>query len=179
MWYNVFLGIWAQRNLRSACASAQSDQPSLSAWSNTVSLATHRAPAKTQIRLRGCIRAVWSESSLGAFPQAHYLVLLVTDTKKKKHRYFLKSKKSVDKSQNNTVCSYAKSLDTVRRTANGNCDELNGTLSHNRNARTPSARAGDTPTARVESRPQPVWLHARSLRIVSVSRTRFVCTMKG
>ena len=55
----------AKRRLRSACASAQSDQSLrfLSEDALDPCLPTER-PAKTLIRLRGC--AGWSESSLGA-----------------------------------------------------------------------------------------------------------------
>ena len=55
----ISMGI-AQRRLRSAWASAQSDQSSLPTWRNIGSSATHWATAKTLIRL------CWSESLLGA-----------------------------------------------------------------------------------------------------------------
>ena len=53
----------AQRRLRSAWASAQSEQSSLSAWRKLRSLPINRT-AKTLIRLGEC--PGWSESSLGA-----------------------------------------------------------------------------------------------------------------
>ena len=56
--------MFAQRRLRSAWASAMSDQSSLSAWRNIESSATHWVHAKILIRLGGC--PGWSESSLGA-----------------------------------------------------------------------------------------------------------------
>ena len=54
----------AQRRLRSAWASTQSDQSLLSVRRKLESLAIHWAPAKTLIRLGGC--PGWSESLLGA-----------------------------------------------------------------------------------------------------------------
>ena len=65
-WQNQQNGICAQRRLRSAWASAQTDQSSLSAWRDLGSLASHWAHSrrKTLIRLGGCLG--WSESSLGA-----------------------------------------------------------------------------------------------------------------
>ena len=45
-WQNQQNGMCAQRTLRSAWASTQSDQSSLSAWRNLWSLATHSADSK-------------------------------------------------------------------------------------------------------------------------------------
>ena len=50
-----------QRRLKSACAFAQSDQSSLTAWRNFASLAIQMLPVKILIRL--CERTGWSESS--------------------------------------------------------------------------------------------------------------------
>ena len=63
-WQNQQNDSSAQRRLKSAWASAQSDQSSLSAWSKLHSLATHCAHNETLIRLGECLG--WSESSLGA-----------------------------------------------------------------------------------------------------------------
>ena len=46
--------VYAQRRLRSGWASAQSDQPSLSAWRNTGSLATHWVHSKDSDQLDSC-----------------------------------------------------------------------------------------------------------------------------
>ena len=54
----------APSQLRSAWASAQSDQSLLSAWRSTGSLATHWEHSAALIRLGGC--PGWPESSLGA-----------------------------------------------------------------------------------------------------------------
>ena len=54
----------AQQRLRSAWASGQSDQSSLTAWRKPGSLATHWVQAKTLIKLGWC--PGWSESLLGA-----------------------------------------------------------------------------------------------------------------
>ena len=64
-WENVPSDMCAQRRLKSACASAQSDQSLRWPLEETLypSLSKTR-PAKILIRVREC--AVWSESSLGA-----------------------------------------------------------------------------------------------------------------
>ena len=64
-WQNKQNGMCAQRRLRSAWASAQSDQSLRCALNGYVSvLAFFKRTAKTLIRLGGC--PGWSESSLGA-----------------------------------------------------------------------------------------------------------------
>ena len=61
---NMPSDIRARRRLRSACASAQSHQSTLSIRRNLASMAIRNAPVKILIRLRES--AGWSESSLGA-----------------------------------------------------------------------------------------------------------------
>ena len=63
-WQNQQNGMCAQRRLRSAWASAQSDQSSLSAWRKLGSLATLWAYSEDSDQPGRC--PGWSESSLGA-----------------------------------------------------------------------------------------------------------------
>ena len=63
-WQNQQSGMCTQRRPRSAWASAQSDQSSLSTRRKLESLAPIEHTAKTLIRLGGCLG--WSESLLGA-----------------------------------------------------------------------------------------------------------------
>ena len=73
-WENQQNELCAQRRLRSAWASAQSDQSSLSAWRKVGSLAIHWTQVKILIRLGGCGCPGWSESSLGA----HAILLVLS-----------------------------------------------------------------------------------------------------
>ena len=70
-WQNQQNYLSTQRRLRSAWASTQSDQSSLSAWRHLGSLATHRAHSVFKALIRGC--QGWPESLLG--PQVILLVL--------------------------------------------------------------------------------------------------------
>ena len=65
MWENVPFHMCAQRRLKSACASAQSDQPSLSAWRTLHPLLSKMHPVKIMIRGINA-PADRSETSLGA-----------------------------------------------------------------------------------------------------------------
>ena len=71
-WQDQQNGMCSKRRLRSAWASAQSDQSSLSAWRKPGSLATHWVQAKTLMRLGGCPGR--PESSLGA----HAILLVLS-----------------------------------------------------------------------------------------------------
>ena len=91
-WQNQQSGKCAQRWLRSAWASAQSDQSSLSAWRKLGSLATHWAHSEDAdqtgrmlIRLGGC--PGWSESSL----DTHAILLVLSrggSCSKPNHSFF-------------------------------------------------------------------------------------------
>ena len=58
-WQNQQNDLCAQRRLRSALASAQSDQSSLSVWRNLASLATHWAHSEDSDRTRRMPRLIW------------------------------------------------------------------------------------------------------------------------
>ena len=70
---NVPSGLCAKRRLKSACASGQSNQSSLSAWRTLHSWLSKKRPVTILIRLREC--AGWSESSLGAPVRLYLLVV--------------------------------------------------------------------------------------------------------
>ena len=72
LWQNQQNGMCAQRRLRSAWASVQSDQSSLFAWRKLGSLATHWAHGEDSDQTGRIIRPVWSESLLGARPHCWF-----------------------------------------------------------------------------------------------------------
>ena len=59
MWENVRSDMCAQRRLKSACAFAQSDQSSLSAWRNFASLAIQNASSEDSDQTARMRRLIW------------------------------------------------------------------------------------------------------------------------
>ena len=64
----------AQRRLRSACASAQSDQSSLSAWRNFASLAIQNPPSEDSDQTAQMRRLIWI-FSVRTCPKVRFLTL--------------------------------------------------------------------------------------------------------